>query len=195
MSNTTVTHATVTDTLTAAGIEKVSEALKMVYGALVIADTALTESDIIFAAGTKRTATGVALAELVAKGLVTRIDGHGTGKNRVPNTFALAVVEAKPAKKATKAAAAKPEGSATETAATTTDDGRYGKAMIRVWDFMKKHAGEELKVSEIVNGLEAEGEKTWYNATNQALRALCERPTGISKTDAKVNTYVYSDAK
>lgn len=193
MSNTTAT-ATVTETLSAAGIAKITTATEAVYTAFLMGATG-TEADIMEAAGTKRTATGMALGELVAKGLVTRIDGHGTGKNRVPNTFALAVVEAKPAKKAKKAAAAKPEGTATETTATTTDDGRYGKAMIRVWDFMKKHAGEELKVSEIVNGLEAEGEKTWYNATNQALRALCERPTGISKTDAKVNTYVYSDAK
>lgn len=178
-----MTAKTITEIFTAAGITKTSAALEAVYTAMQLG-TQGSLSDIMEVAGTKDTATRVALAELVTKGLVVRADGTGIGKNRTPNTYSLPV--------ATKKAPKAPKTQSDD--APKTDDARYGKAMIRVWDFMKSHKGEELKVSEIVSGLAEQGENTWYNATNQACKALAARSTGVTQVaDAKVNTYVYND--
>lgn len=190
MTAQTVTPATVTDTLTAAGIEKVTEALKMVYGALAIANTGLTEAEIIFAAGTKRTATGVALAELVAKGLVARVDGSGVGKNRTPNTFTLALPKEAPAKKTRKSSTKATQTTTAEAPAATSGGARYGKAMTQILDFMKANAGEMFTVADLMKELD----RPWYNATNQACKALAAHSdTGVTEVEGvKVRAYVYN---
>lgn len=49
---------------------------------------------------------------------------------------------------------------------------KSGKAQTRVMNFLTKREGETLTVGEIVAGLNELGEKTWYNATSTALKAL-----------------------
>ena len=41
-----------------------------------------------------------------------------------------------------------------------------------MWNFLSARPGQVLTVGEIVKGLEAEGQKTWYRATNDALKTL-----------------------
>lgn len=54
---------------------------------------------------------------------------------------------------------------------------KLGKAQRRVLDFLSARPGQTMVVSLIVKGLEAEGIKTWFRATNDALAKLAQDPT------------------
>lgn len=179
-----MTAKTVETVLTEAGITKTTTALTAIYTAMQLG-TSGTQTDIMEAAGTKDTATRLALAELVSSGLVVRTEGSGNGKNRTPNTYTLPV--AKKAAKKTSAKKSEPKADA-ETSAKT-DDGRYGKAMTQILDHLMKNPGVPFTVKRLMDELE----RPWYNATNTACKALAARETGVTEvTDAKVREYVYN---
>lgn len=53
---------------------------------------------------------------------------------------------------------------------------RYGKAQLRVLEFLKARPGQTMVVSLVVGGLAEQGIKTWWRATNDALKALAADP-------------------
>lgn len=63
-------------------------------------------------------------------------------------------------------------GSASVTDEVPSSPRPSNKAQLRVWNFLSARPGEVLTVGAIVKGLAEEGEKTWYRATNDALRTL-----------------------